>query len=99
MIVTPLQGDLTDLEAKLKASKGVLEGLAGTIYMADMCVYVCGKESRARASSERKSDDFFIFLVTGAEAIVYSAYYRSASEYHKVSFCSQASGKLFITAL
>ena len=49
MILMYTQGDLTDLEATLKSSKTVLEGLAG------------------------------------AEAIVYSAYYRAASEYHKVT--------------
>lgn len=42
------QGELTDVEASLKAGKAVLDGLAG------------------------------------AESIVYSAYYKAASEYHKV---------------
>ncbi len=43
------QGDLTDVEATLKAGKGVLDGLAGA-----------------------------------EESIVYSSYYKAASEYHKV---------------
>jgi 26S proteasome regulatory subunit N9 len=42
------QGDMTEVEATLKAAKNVLEGLAG------------------------------------ADAIVYSSYYKAASEYHKV---------------